>query len=844
MTAPVFALPTTGTDPKISTKGVLDDEVNRIITAIYADLGAIIEGVTFRGDWDASSGSFPGGGSAQRGWAYYVQTGGTVDGVTFIAEQEIIAIADDASTSVFAGSWFQNPVAAVTTAAVRSAGGLMDDEATDLDALKDLDQGVATTDSVVHANLIVNASSGAAGIALIDSSLTAPSPHFLSLGKRTGSNVNFEGKYAAAHLQTDSIPTGSGWKLGQYTFGGNSEGLTEADIRYSASIIAESSAAWVDEDDQKTDLVFRTGQAGVLVSGLTTPGTETLRLLHDQTTTFAGTVNGRDIATDGTKLDAGGLYPEEYSANGAGGGNDTTPINNWMAAVVAGSTIGLAYGAYRLDSLATIELDDLNPGADHISLRGAGMNQSTFLVNNSTGGILFEGTGVLAGQRQHTVQLADMQFEPALASSGYPFKVIGDGEGLSINRGGIFNNITCGAIDESTEEVNFTDGPTISGLYHFSIDNLRIYQRTSTADDVPKFNHGLDISESYYPILTNLWINVATNLTVSTNTATTDGGATIGVKAHGGVQEAIAFHQCVINGADEGLSFERTGREPFFQWFGGHINARSVGMRLNGVKFGAVTGALMYNQFPLTGVDPIDFLIEDADGMTFKNNIFRYDDNNAARRHYWLEPKVGKAGAVVRRITIELTAADLMATITVAPIYLNGATEVTIIIPDATTTGDSVSYPQNLIEMGASQDPREVQIRTTSGGLVSMAVDALAGPTLLLDRLSASPADGDRLGGIRFRGRNSAGERVDYATLSSGATDVTDGTEDGQLEVFIKIAGADVAVSRWLPPSADGDAAMLLLVRESGGAFSLERVTVGADDSAAAGFRVLRVPNA
>lgn len=63
--------------------------------------------VVLKGSWDASSGSFPGGGTAQAGASYIVSVAGTVDGQTFAVNDRIIAIADNASTSVFASNWFK-----------------------------------------------------------------------------------------------------------------------------------------------------------------------------------------------------------------------------------------------------------------------------------------------------------------------------------------------------------------------------------------------------------------------------------------------------------------------------------------------------------------------------------------------------------------------------------------------------------------------------------------------------------------------------------------------------------------------------------------------------------------
>jgi cytoskeletal protein CcmA (bactofilin family) len=80
-------------------------------------------------------------------------------------------------------------------------------------------------------------------------------------------------------------------------------------------------------------------------------------------------------------------------------------------------------------------------------------------------------------------------------------------------------------------------------------------------------------------------------------------------------------------------------------------------------------------------------------------------------------------------------------------------------------------------------------------------------PQLILNRVSASPADNDILGTILFRGRNDAGEIINYAKISSQIADASDGTEDGYLnlqapdagtlnQTFLRIGGGEVRLFR------------------------------------------------
>lgn len=77
------------------------------LDAIETRVNALDAAVILKGAWDASAGTFPGGGTAQAGDSWIVGTAGTVDGVAFALNDRIIAIADNASTATFAANWFK-----------------------------------------------------------------------------------------------------------------------------------------------------------------------------------------------------------------------------------------------------------------------------------------------------------------------------------------------------------------------------------------------------------------------------------------------------------------------------------------------------------------------------------------------------------------------------------------------------------------------------------------------------------------------------------------------------------------------------------------------------------------
>jgi cytoskeletal protein CcmA (bactofilin family) len=81
--------------------------------------------------------------------------------------------------------------------------------------------------------------------------------------------------------------------------------------------------------------------------------------------------------------------------------------------------------------------------------------------------------------------------------------------------------------------------------------------------------------------------------------------------------------------------------------------------------------------------------------------------------------------------------------------------------------------------------------------LISTDADANAGPLLVLDRQSASPADGDSIGAISFNGKNDAAEAHGYAKIEARIVDASNATEDGRLELMTSVA-TEEGISRIL----------------------------------------------
>ena len=82
-------------------------------------------------------------------------------------------------------------------------------------------------------------------------------------------------------------------------------------------------------------------------------------------------------------------------------------------------------------------------------------------------------------------------------------------------------------------------------------------------------------------------------------------------------------------------------------------------------------------------------------------------------------------------------------------------------------------------------------IKSTSFGLLKLetTLSGADAPYLEMKHTSASPADNDQLGIIQFKGKNDANEDNTYGYLMFRSIDVSDGSEDGELQVVTQVGG-------------------------------------------------------
>jgi len=115
----------------------------------------------------------------------------------------------------------------------------------------------------------------------------------------------------------------------------------------------------------------------------------------------------------------------------------------------------------------------------------------------------------------------------------------------------------------------------------------------------------------------------------------------------------------------------------------------------------------------------------------------------------------------------------------------------------AAALGDDSNFSTTITNSIATKLP--LAGGTLTGNLTMENTDAgsAAGPEFVLFRNSASAADADYLGQIKFDGKNDAGQSIVYAKITGKILDAADGTEDGIIEIAHKKAGSNNISARF-----------------------------------------------
>ena len=141
------------------------------LDAIETRVNELDASVILMGTWDASSGSFPGGGTAQAGESWIVSVSGTVDSVSFTANDRIIAITDNASTTTYANNWFKADYTDLVQSVVGQTGAVT---AGQIETAVNHDNltGFVANEHVDHSTINITAGVGLSGGGTIDGNVT------------------------------------------------------------------------------------------------------------------------------------------------------------------------------------------------------------------------------------------------------------------------------------------------------------------------------------------------------------------------------------------------------------------------------------------------------------------------------------------------------------------------------------------------------------------------------------------------------------------------------------------------------------------------------------------------
>jgi len=245
------------------------------------DIAALENGMVYKGDWNAGSGSFPGGGSAQTGWFYYVSGAGTVNSISFAVGDNIVATTDNASTSTYASNWSKHDQTDAVQAVVGLTGSVTKSGL--LSALN-VEDGANVTDAgnvnpLVDSHINVSGASsgnylGWNGSDYAWSAVDLSSKLSLSGGTMSG-DINGNGYkmlFANVYSQVSDLPSAS-------TYHGMFAHVHATGKGYYAH-----AGNWIVLANETTTLAL---SGGAMTGAITTNST----------------FDGRDVATDGSKLD-------------------------------------------------------------------------------------------------------------------------------------------------------------------------------------------------------------------------------------------------------------------------------------------------------------------------------------------------------------------------------------------------------------------------------------------------------------------------------------------------------------------------------------------------------------
>jgi hypothetical protein len=306
------------------------------------------------------------------------------------------------------------------------------------------------------------------------------------------------------------------------------------------------------------------------------------------------------------------------------------------------------------------------------------------------------------------------------------------------------------------------------------------------------------------------------------------------LRDRGNQAEAGRLVDTVLANGRVGLDRYRPDPEPVMWIDNCHFNNRDINLSIEGAKLVVIRGCHPFNQDTTnqyTGTST-DIYLKDVDRTVIANCAFHYD---GAADRINIDVAATGTGTTSGTVVIE---GNIFGALAARAVRIGTGCTAALIMGNA--------YPGTVTQRIEDNSGAATILDREGGGEMRLAWQwnggAIAGPNLRLHRESTAPAAQDKLGGARFFGRDSAGTLTEYATIQSVLVDPTDGSEDGEIDLYAQVAGTLTKVAAFLAAAPVNTTSMFLLVN-NGTTSALQRVAVGAADSGGTGYRMLRVVN-
>ena len=270
----------------------------------------------------------------------------------------------------------------------------------------------------------------------------------------------------------------------------------------------------------------------------------------------SGTVDGRDVASDGSKLD-NLVSVKDFGALGDGSTNDATAFTNALAAEKA---IYVPAGTYVIGS--TLTISDKN-----VTLIGEGERLSILKFTGGTDGLNWTST-----DDSHSLILEKLQFQASATMSGSPVDANFD--------------VTIGSIRAGVTLENIVAAGTGSGAW---TEGFRFNNCRNSAMYECIFN-GVTATSTYGYKFTGQCLDFLADRCQANDINAGSGQAFI-VE---GTCEGIQIKSCFAINTKIGVDHATTNMEPYLSVIGSHFNSRQFGVRISKAEQCIISNNLFY----------------------------------------------------------------------------------------------------------------------------------------------------------------------------------------------------------------------------------------------------------